>query len=66
MYYRNIAFQFFLACRKQYKMPACAITSTVLVSNWSFCFVEFIDVRNSVGPNTIARLCKDILFSFSC
>lgn len=47
-------------------MPACAITSTVLASNWSFCFVVFIAGRSSVGPNTIARLCKDILFSFSC
>lgn len=47
-------------------MPACAITSTVLASSWSFCLVAFNAGRNNVGPNTIAKLCSDILFSFSC
>lgn len=47
-------------------MPACAITSTVLVSSWSFCLVELNAGRSSVGPNTMAKLCSDILFSLSC
>lgn len=57
---------FFLACKKQYKIPACAITSTVLVSSWSFCLGAFRAGRSKVGPNTIAKLWRDILFSFSC
>lgn len=47
-------------------MPACAITSTVLDSSRSFCFMDWGPGRRSVGPNTIARLCNDILFSPSC
>lgn len=47
-------------------MPACAITSTVLDSSKSLCLALCGPGRNSVGPNTIAKLCSDILFSTSC
>lgn len=46
-------------------MPAWAITSTVLDSSRSFCLVDCGAGRRRVGPNTIARLCNDILFSAS-
>uniref|UniRef100_A0A8W7PR06 Uncharacterized protein n=1 Tax=Anopheles coluzzii TaxID=1518534 RepID=A0A8W7PR06_ANOCL len=44
--------------RKLYKMPACVITSAVLDSSRSFCLVALGPGRNSVGPNTIARLSR--------
>lgn len=56
---------FFLDCKKQYKIPAWAMTSTVLVSNRSFCLGAFRAGRSNVGPKTIAKLCRDILFSLS-
>lgn len=56
---------FFLDCKKQYKIPAWAMTSTVLVSNRSFCLGVFRAGRSNVGPKTIAKLCRDILFSLS-
>lgn len=37
----------------------------MLVSSWSFCLVEFNDGRSKVGPNTMAKLWSDILFSLS-
>lgn len=42
------------------------MTSTVLDAKRSFCFVFVWPGRNKVGPNTIAKLCSDILFSASC
>lgn len=62
--YRPLHLDF--ACKKQYKMPACAITSTVLDSSRSFCLALCGPGRSKVGPNTIAKLCNDILFSASC
>lgn len=53
------------ACNKQCKMPIWAIASAVLACNWSFGLVVFNADRNKVGPNTTAKLRKDILFSFS-
>lgn len=57
---------YFFAERKQYKIPAWAITSTVLDSRPSLCLAACGPGRNRVGPNTIAKLCSDILFSASC
>lgn len=46
------------------------MTSTVLDSKNSFCALNALEAdllgRSKVGPNTIARLCRDILFSASC
>jgi hypothetical protein len=53
-------------CKKAYKIPAWAITSTVLDSKRSFCFWLDGPGLSNVGPNTIAKLCNDILFSASC
>ena len=53
-----------LLSRKKWSIPACAITSMVPIASWSRLsgVSEVVAGRNKVGPNTVARLWRDILF----
>uniref|UniRef100_A0A6B0U9U0 Putative secreted protein n=1 Tax=Ixodes ricinus TaxID=34613 RepID=A0A6B0U9U0_IXORI len=48
-------------------MPACAMTSTVLVVSRSLglWLAALLHGRMMEGPNTVAKLCSDILFCAS-